>query len=133
MIVLDTHVLVWEITDDRKLGRKARGLIDRHWGSGRVAVSAISFWEAALLQMRKRVNLPSPVTEWRLQLLSAGLTEFPIDGAIAIRSLELAGISDDPADRLIAATAINQGATLLTADEKLLRWNHSLERHDART
>lgn len=133
MIVLNTHVLVWEDTGDRKLGRKTRALIDRHWVRGRVAVSAISFWETALLQKRRRISLPGPVSEWRPQLLSVGLIEFPIDGAIAIRATNLGGISEDPADRFIAATAIGHEAMLITADEALLRWNHALERHDART
>lgn len=132
VIVLDTHVLLWAATDDRKLGRKTRAMIDRYWRSGRVAVSAITFWEAALLLVRRRIGLPSPVSEWRIQLLSAGVTELPVDGVIAIRSLDLAGMSEDPADRFIAATAINHGAALITADEGLLRWNHALERHDAR-
>lgn len=133
MIVLDTHVLIWAATDDRKLGRKTRALIDRSWPTGRVSVSAIAFWEAALLQIRKRLGLSSPISEWRTQLLSAGLTELPIDGVIAVRSLELAGLSEDPADRFIAATAINHSAALVTADEGLLNWKHALERHDART
>lgn len=132
MIVLDTHVLVWADTGDRKLGRKTRALIDRNWDLGQVAISAISFWESALLQLRRRVQLPVPVGEWRPQLLSAGLIEFAIDGVIAIRALDLIGICDDPADRFIAATAINHEAALVTADEALLRWNHALERHDAR-
>jgi PIN domain nuclease of toxin-antitoxin system len=124
--------MVWAATDDRKLGRKTRALIDRYWRPGHVYVSAIAFWEAALLQMRRRVTLPSPVSEWRVQLLSAGLVELAVDGVVAIRSLDLRGISDDPADRFIAATAIELGATLVTADECLLGWNHMLPRHDAR-
>lgn len=133
MILLDTHVLVWAATDDRKLGRKTRALIDRNWNLGQVAVSAIAFWESALLQVRRRVSLPGPVSEWRPQLLSAGLIEFPVDGAIAIRAVDLVGICDDPADRFVAATAIAQEAALVTADEALLRWKHVLKRHDART
>lgn len=132
MILLDTHVLVWADTDDRKLGRKARALIERNWNVGQVAVSAIVFWESAALQVRRRLSLPGPVSEWRPHLLSAGLIELPVDGVIAIRAVDLVGISDDPADRFIAATAIDHGATLVTADEALLSWKHALQRHDAR-
>jgi PIN domain nuclease of toxin-antitoxin system len=132
VIVLDTHVLAWADNDERKLGRKARALIDRLWLSGRVAVCAMTFWEIALLQSRGRLRLPVGVSEWRERLLAAGLLELPVDGAIAARSVELGGLPDDPADRLIIATALAQGATLLTADDRLLRWGHALERHDAR-
>lgn len=131
MIVLDTHVLVWAVTDDRKLGRKARALIDRLWASGRVAVSSIAFWEVGILHARRRLELPSPVGEWRDALLGAGAVELALDGAVAVRALDLAGLHDDPADRFIVATALVHGAGLMTADERLLDWPHALERHDA--
>lgn len=132
MIVLDTHVLVWSASDDRKLGRKARGLLDRFWAAGQVAVPAIVFWEIGLLQARRKLALTVPVGEWRLQLLSAGAVELALDGEVAIRALDLAGLSDDPADRFIVATALTHAAMLLTADDKLLAWSHPLVRHDAR-
>ena len=132
MIVLDTHVLVWAVNDERKLGRKARANIERQWGAGGVAVSAISFWEVALLQSRGRLRLPTPAEQWRADLISAGLTELPLEGAAAIRAAGLGGLPEDPADRFIVATAIAEGATLMSADENLLRWPHPLERLDAR-
>ena len=132
MIVLDTHVLVWAASDDRKLGRKARALIDRFWAMGKVAVPAIAFWEVGLLQARRRLSLPSPVREWRDALLAAGAIELPLDGTVAVRALDLAGLHDDPADRFIVATALVHEAALMTADERLLDWRHAMERHDAR-
>lgn len=133
MILLDTHVLFWSAFDERQLGRRTRALIQRHWPAGAVAASAISFWEAALLQARGRLRLPVPAEQWRTQLLEAGLTECPLDGAMAVRSADLTGFPDDPADRFITATALVAGATLVTADEKILAASHRLPRHDART
>lgn len=132
MIVLDTHVLIWAVNKERKLGRKTKALVERAWASGGVGVSAMTFWEAGLLHERKRVILPSPAAEWREQLLAAGLTELPVDGWIATRALDLAALPADPVDRLIAATALRYQAALLTADEAILNWTHGLERHDAR-
>ena len=132
MIVLDTHVLAWADNDERKLGRKAKALIDRLWEGGRVAVCAISFWELALLQSKRRIKLPTRVEEWRAQLLGAGLIEFPVDGAIGTQAADLNGLPDDPADRFIVATALHYRAELVTADEKLLAWDHPLVRRDAR-
>ena len=43
-----------------------------------------------------------------------------------------AGIPQDPADRIIAATALTQGATLITADAAILEWPGQLTRHDAK-
>ena len=132
MIVLDTHVLVWSASDDRKLGRKARGLLDRFWAAGQVAVPAIVFWEVGLLQARRRLQLPTSVREWRDAVLAAGVIELPLDGAVVVRALDLSGLHDDPADRFIVATALVHGATLITADERLLDWRHVMERQDAR-
>ena len=132
MIVLDTHVLVWAVGDERKLGRKARALIDRFWTAGKVAVPAIAFWEIGLLQARRRLKLPSPVDVWRDAVLAAGVIELPLDGAVAVRALDLDGLHDDPADRFIVATALVHAAALMTADERLLDWRHGMERHDAR-
>jgi PIN domain nuclease of toxin-antitoxin system len=133
VIVLDTHVLVWADNDDRKLGRKARALIDQMWAAGKIAVPAIAFWEVGLLQSRRRLKLPASVREWRDAVLGAGAIELPLDGTVAVRALELSGLHDDPADRFIVATALVHGAALMTADERLLDWRHALERYDART
>lgn len=132
MIVLDTNALVWVTVDDRRLGRKAGALVDKHWTAGKIAVSAIAFWEIGLLEARRRLRLPAPLREWRQSLLDAGVIELPIDGSVALRSLELSGLPDDPADRFIVATALEHGAAVMTADEKILDWRHALERHDAR-
>lgn len=132
MIVLDTHVLVWARADERRLGRKARALIEREWASGQVAVCAISFWEAALLQVRGRLELPAAADVWRADLLDDGLLELAVGGEAAVRAVGLGGLPSDPADRLIIATALQHGAALVTADERLLAWPHPMVRHDAR-
>ena len=131
MIVLDTHVLVWLDTDDRRLGPRTRALIERHWANGAVAVSAVSFWEVGLLAVRGRIDLALSPQQWRERWLDAGLTEFTLEGATAIRSLDLEGLPDDPADRFIAATALVNHTVLVTADERILGWRHTLPRHDA--
>jgi PIN domain nuclease of toxin-antitoxin system len=133
VILLDTHVLLWAASDDRKLGRKTRNMIDRRWANGELAVPAIAFWEVGLLEARGRVSLSTPVRAWRDAVLTAGAVELALDGNVALRALDLAALHDDPADRFIVATALAHEATLVTADERLLEWRHSLERQDART
>jgi len=132
MIVLDTHVLAWADNDERKLGRKARALINKLWVRGEVAACAMSFWEIALLQAWGRLELPVIRRRVVGKLLSGGLFELPVDGNIAIRAVSLAGLPNDPADRLIVATAPHHDAALLSADERLLGWDHPLVRYDAR-
>jgi PIN domain nuclease of toxin-antitoxin system len=64
-------------------------------------------------------------------ILAVGTTELPLNGEIAILAGELEDLRADPADRFIAATAIMHGATLLTADERLLKSRHIPRKRDA--
>ena len=84
-----------------------------------------------MLVAARRVRLPAPQAEWRSDLLRAGLIEIAVDGNVATRAADLNSLHGDPADRLIVATALVHNASLMTADEKLLAWRHSLERVDA--
>ena len=131
MILLDTHALLWMNQDDAALGKAARRLVQVAWDAQELAVSAISFWECEMLHVANRVRLLQSPIAWRAQLLAAGLIEIPVDGEIAMLSVHLDLPHKDPADRFIAATAIAKGAALMTADTKLLKWKHTLRRHDA--
>ena len=132
MIILDTHALIWLDCDDPALGAHCRTLIETSWRKGGVAVSAISWWECAMLAQRGRIQLPVPIERWRSDWLEAGVVEVPIDGRVALASAELEGLHRDPADRFIVATAKSREATLVTADERLLGWPGTVARHDAR-
>jgi len=132
LIVLDTHALIWMDQDDRKLGRKTRQLILQEWTHQELGVSAITFWETALLYNRGRIELSSSPAEWRQDLLRAGVIEYPLDGAICIAATQFEELHKDPADHFIAATALRNAATLVTADDRLLKWKHMLVRQDAR-
>lgn len=133
MIVLDTHVLLWMDRDDAALGPTSRALIERAWRAGdEIAVSAVSFWEYAMLAQRERVVLPRPVETWRADILGEGVVEISLDGRIALLATTLDGLPRDPAGRLIAASALHRGAMLMTADEKLLEWRSGLARQDGR-
>lgn len=133
MILLDTHVLLWIDRDDASLGPSSRVMIEAAWSEGSVVVSAISFWEVAMLAIRGRLDLPCDVNLWRQSWLEAGLRELPLDGSIALRAVSLVAFHPDPADRFLVATAQGIGFTLLTADQAILSWAGSLTRHDART
>lgn len=132
MILLDTHVLVWLDSADPRLGAEAKLAIDEAHRAGELAVSAISFWEAAMQIEKGRLQLDIPAHVWREDLLSAGLLEIPVNGEIGITAATLEGFHGDPADRLIASTALVRGACLLTADGKILDWNGTVQRQDAR-
>ena len=129
--MLDTHALLWMDRNDPMLGPQARALIENTWRSDVVAVSAISFWETALLADRGRIVLPVSAEAWRLDLLQAGLREIAVDGRVSLLATRLEGLHRDPADRFIVATSLQLGATLVTADRQILGWDGALPRQDA--
>jgi len=131
VILLDTHVAIWSAFDTASLGRKCRRILQEVSDEDTVAISAVSFWEIALLVAKHRLRLTDSAREARRLVLGAGITEVPLTGEIAILAGELEGLHGDPADRFIAATAIMHDAMLLTADHNLLQWRHSLRRHNA--
>ena len=132
MIVLDTHVLLWLDRHDPSLGRKAIAIAAEALAAVALAVSAITFWEIALLLRKRRLQLKLPVARWRRDFVNQGLVEIPVTGAIGIAAAGLQGFHPDPADRLIVATVQKLGGTLLTADERILGWPGHLDRRDAR-
>lgn len=131
-MILDTHTLLWMDRNDPALGANARHRIEVTWRAGSAAVSAISFWEVAMLAERGRIVLPVPAERWRADWLQAGLVEIPLDGRLALRSCRLANLHRDPADRFIVATALDRNVPLVTADQKILDWDGDLDRLDAR-
>ncbi len=131
MTLLDTQVLIWLLFDDRRLGRQTRQVIDHAWAAGEPAISAISFWEIALLHEKRRLTLLRDIAAWRRTLLQEGLVEISVDGEIGIRANVLADFHADPADRLIVATALVGGHQLVTADRRILEWPGTLRRLDA--
>lgn len=132
MILLDTHALIWLDQDDRNLGPEARDAIETAGRKDGLAVSAISFWEVAMLARKGRVEIHMDLSHWRNDLIAAGLTEIPIDGAIGIAATLLDPFHADPADRLIVATAERTDSTLVTADRRLLERADQLGKIDAR-
>ena len=117
MILLDTHVLVHYANSDRKLGKRARSEIDHALGHDELFVSALTFWEIAMLIAKQRLHLETTVAGFRAAALRQGIQEIPVDGEIAIAAGELPAAHGDPVDRMLV-----RGITLMTADDVLLQW-----------
>jgi PIN domain nuclease of toxin-antitoxin system len=89
-----------------------------------IAVSSISVWEIAMLVERGRLSLTMDAPGWigRVEALPF-LNFIPVDNQITLRSVQLEKFPNrDPADRIIVATALGHGATLITADASLHRY-----------
>lgn len=126
MILLDTHVLVWWVSDKKKLSRTAYTSLQGAQKHGGLAVSAISIWELAMLLYKGRLVVSISREEWleRIEATDA-LHIIPIDAAIARNSVLLPGsLHEDPADRMIIATARAIHIPLVTADKKIRDYPH---------
>jgi PIN domain nuclease of toxin-antitoxin system len=125
VIVLDTHVWVWWVQGDKRLGSAWTELIRQSEGGG-LGVSAISCWEVAKLAERRRLVLPYEIDAWFTAALSyPGVRLLPVTPTIAAESSRLPGdFHSDPADQLIVATARIHGCGLLTADAKIRGYPH---------
>lgn len=132
MILLDTHAFVWLARDDSKLGKKARTKIESERSKGEVALSAVTYLEIGTLVERGRLRLTEPLKTLRVRTLEAGIKEVVVDAPIAMLASQLRGFHGDPVDRILAATAMEHDAVLLTADEALLGWTSGLRSLDAR-
>ncbi len=127
MIVLDTHVLVWALGGDASLGKKARRSIQSSADKNEVLVAAITPWEIAMLVEKQRLSIDKDVGEWIEEALSLpGINIAPLEPSISVDSVRLPGtFNNDPADRMIVATARHFGSKLLTADRDILAYSEA--------
>ena len=122
MILVDTHVVVWLALDQTHLSKNARMAIDdaRRKGDG-LAISDITLLELATLSSKGRIRLEISLESF-LREVEERFTVLPISGRACARALGLpAAYPKDPADRVIAATALVEGLSLLTADRAIRR------------
>jgi PIN domain nuclease of toxin-antitoxin system len=114
-VLLDTCALLWLVADQEQLSETARRKIAGSPASP--FVSAISAFEIGVKSRRGALVLPLPAAEWyEAAIKGHGLNEIAVDGRAAIRSTLLPPIHRDPADRIIVATAMERGLTILTPD-----------------
>ncbi|MCX7030374.1 MAG: type II toxin-antitoxin system VapC family toxin [Spirochaetes bacterium] len=124
MIILDTHIWVAYVDDPGSLPKPSleaiRGRRDP------VGISSISVWEVFMLERRGRLELRIPARVWVEKCERLALFHFiPVDNTIARLAVELPDpLHADPADRIIIATALSLGATLVTRDRKIIEYPH---------
>ena len=122
MILLDTHVVVWLVSEPERLSKKARAVIDdaRQNGDG-LAVSGITLVEITTLYGRRRILLAMSLESFLVEL-ERRFVVLPINARVCARMLSLpAGYPKDLADRVIGATALVEGMGLVTADQEIRR------------
>jgi PIN domain nuclease of toxin-antitoxin system len=120
LTICDTHILIFWQDNPNRLSKKAKEAIEIALERKQLACSDISFWEIAMLFKTGRLRNDISGTQYMNDiLLTMSLNVLPITSEIAMLSQQDIFIHKDPADRLIASTAIAHKAPLITADSKL--------------
>lgn len=121
MILLDTCAVVWDALETGQLTPKALKAISKAEEHNALMVSDITLWEISMLIKKQRIQVETSAANFiNLCLHSRSISVVPISAEIAERSTGFGSeINNDPADRIIAATAIIHNAQLVTADKSL--------------
>lgn len=119
--VLDTHVLVWWVSDPARLPAATRAVLDRASAERPLVVPDICLWEIATLVSLGRLRPQMALGEWLRRAVAPPLV---VTAAISPQiAAEVAALPDsfhrDPGDRLIVATARALGLPLLTLDARI--------------
>ena len=123
--LLDANAWIRLILSPGELSARTHALLATP-GVRPCALSAISVWEVALKARKGKINLRLPADEWLdLALKRSLVAVLPVDAAIARAANTLPDVfHEDPADRIVVATARVHNLTLVTSDEKILRYPH---------
>ena len=120
MVVLDTHALIFDALQPKRLTRRAARAIETASTRGDIACSDISLWEIAMLVAKNRIDPGAELTQFLHDMIHArGLRVLPITPEIAALAQSEQFPHGDPADRIIAATALYHQAKLVSADAGL--------------
>ena len=126
VVLLDTHVVLWWQAESDRLSKTARKRIE---DATTRLVSPVSFWEIAMLIGKGRVRLDRPTSAWVNDFLAADrVAVAELTPVIAVEAAELAAFHGDPADRMIVASAISAGISLVTKDAKIKSWARTSKR-----
>ena len=119
MILLDTQAVAWLALAPEKLSLAADAAIAAASKEGGIAIADKTLWELAMMWSKKKMDLDTPLSEFLLSV-EQHCVVLPLTAAIAERSVQFGNnFPSDPADRIIAATALVHGLFLVTADKSI--------------
>lgn len=121
-LLLDTHVFLWSIKNDRKLSKATRTKI---LNATDVYISSASIWEIVIKVKLKKID--ANVDQIIDAILESGFTELPVTARHAAAVCHLPDIHRDPFDRILIAQAISEPLTFLTADAELEDYSDLVE------
>jgi PIN domain nuclease of toxin-antitoxin system len=114
--LLDTQVILWGAQDPSRLSGRATEILR---SEANVFISAASLWE---VETKRQIGKLTLEVDLERHLLDHGFLELPITGAHARQVGLLPLLHRDPFDRMLAAQALAENLTLVTADRELARY-----------
>ena len=120
MFLLDTHALLWFLTDDPKMPKNVKSVIET---AENIRVSIGTFWEIAIKSSIGKLALPVSVTTLMGDCEELGFLILPIEAPHLERLKELPKIHGDPFDRLLICQAQAENLKLVTADENIAKYD----------
>ncbi|WP_432523209.1 type II toxin-antitoxin system VapC family toxin [Kineococcus sp. SYSU DK006] len=120
-LLLDTHVLLWWLSDDERLPERMRAAVAD--GENEVFVSAASAWEMSIKAALGKLTAPDGLRE---ELQQQGFTELPVTVDDGLAAGALPRHHDDPFDRMLIAQAARRGLQLLSVDRRFTDYDVQL-------
>jgi PIN domain nuclease of toxin-antitoxin system len=117
-LLLDTHVLLWWLSDDSQLGEASRQAISNP--RNQVYVSAASTWEISIKKSTGKLSAPEDMDAI---VENEGFDKLPITLFHGEQAGLLPEHHKDPFDRMLIAQAQSEGLVIVTADEKIIQYN----------
>ena len=113
-LLLDTHLLLWWLAGDRRLGASTRRLIE----TSTCSVSVVSLAEIAMKAAGGKLRLPAQPLDERLE--QAGIAILALHLANVQAASRLMGHHADPFDCLLVGTTLSEKIPFATRDQPLL-------------
>ena len=125
--LLDTHTWIWWHMNPKNLSQKVKKLIRGVDKYDELLLSAISPWEFSKLLEKKRIGISCHPEDWiDNALVMPKFRLVPLSPKISYRSTVLPQpFHSDSGDQIIVATAIEENATILTKDERILNYDNA--------
>lgn len=124
-LLLDTHVWIWYVIGSNEINKALRKEIGNAIKNNHIYIAAISLWEISMLESRRRIILEMPCLEWIKNAIDYTHAQIlQLSPEIAVESCNLPdSFHDDPADRLIVATARVAALQIVTRDSRILDYS----------
>jgi PIN domain nuclease of toxin-antitoxin system len=119
-ILLDTHVLLWAVSDSKRLSTDARDLLEDT--ANTLYCSTASLWEIAIKSALRREDFGIDLRQFRRALETMEIEELPVLGQHTEGIVSLPAIHKDPFDRMLIAQSMVEPLVLLTNDAVLAQY-----------